>query len=248
MPAVPLDWGPADERRSRLAEIVHDSFRAMVLSEGYPCVGAKSALRRDDYRFGLYPELGSADAARRLVRDLTAFVDDHERAPRERSGTEFTSFVASFRGPVVSGEAEFERLLWAQLEALHERDRREWDPSVDADPASPCFSFSVAGTAFFIIGLHAASSRRARRFAWPTLVFNPHEQFERLRAEGLMDGITETIRERERALQGTVNPMVQKFGERSEARQYSGRAVGDDWQCPFAAGAGSGREAESGHD
>jgi FPC/CPF motif-containing protein YcgG len=41
------------------------------------------------------------------------------------------------------------------------------------------------------------------------------------------------VREREIALQGSLNPNLADFGERSEARQYSGRAVEDQWRCPF---------------
>jgi FPC/CPF motif-containing protein YcgG len=64
-------------------------------------------------------------------------------------------------------------------------------------------------------------------------VFNPHEQFERLRADGKWKHMQETIRERDVQLQGTINPMLSDFGERSEARQYSGRAVDEDWRAPF---------------
>jgi hypothetical protein len=33
---------------------------------------------------------------------------------------------------------------------------------------------------------------------------------------------------------GTANPMLAQHGSVSAARQYSGRAVGADWQCPFS--------------
>ncbi len=42
-------------------------------------------------------------------------------------------------------------------------------------------------------------------------------------------------RAREMAFQGSINPMLKNFGERSEASQYSGRAVSDNWPCPFHA-------------
>jgi FPC/CPF motif-containing protein YcgG len=90
--------------------------------------------------------------------------------------------------------------------------------------------------AFFVVGLHPASSRFARRFAWPTLVFNAHHQFERLRSEGGYARMQEVIRARERKLQGTLNPNLGDFGVRSEARQYSGRPVQEGWRCPFHAG------------
>ena len=107
-------------------------------------------------------------------------------------------------------------------------------PAVSDDPSDPAFAFSFAGTAFFIVGLHAASSRAARRFAWPTLVFNPHRQFDRLRESQRFSRFQHVIREAERNLQGSINPMLADFGDRSEASQYSGRRVAPDWKCPFS--------------
>ena len=67
----------------------------------------------------------------------------------------------------------------------------------------------------------------------PTLVFNLHDQFEQLRKEGRYERMRERILDRDAALAGSVNPMLARFGEESEARQYSGRQVGKDWDCPF---------------
>ena len=147
---------------------------------------------------------------------------------------EFSSFVVVFRGPLDLTEREFETCLWLQLRQLHEADRSDWDTGVSPDPNDPHFSFSFAGQAFYVIGMHAHSSREARRFPWPTLVFNPHEQFERLRTEKKWKRMQQLIRGREFALQGTINPMLSDFGEQSEARQYSGRVVEEDWQAPFS--------------
>jgi FPC/CPF motif-containing protein YcgG len=81
--------------------------------------------------------------------------------------------------------------------------------------------------------MHAYSSRFARRFAWPTLIFNPHEQFERMRQDGTWRRMRETIRQRDVMLQGNVNPMLSDFGETSEAQQYSGRVVEKVWHPQF---------------
>ena len=43
----------------------------------------------------------------------------------------------------------------------------------------------------------------------------------------------EIIIERDVALAGDVNPMLARHGEASEAKQYSGRRVDADWNCPF---------------
>ena len=84
-----------------------------------------------------------------------------------------------------------------------------------------------------MVGLHPHASRPARRFPNPTLVFNLHDQFERLREKGIYERMRERILDRDKELAGDINPMLARHGESSEARQYSGRVVEDDWQCPF---------------
>ncbi|MBA2353697.1 MAG: YqcI/YcgG family protein [Acidobacteria bacterium] len=215
---------------SPLTAFVHDGFRSLTLNEHFSCVGAKAAIRQGGYRFGLFEALGSPASCAGLAKDLFSFIQD-----RETLHTDFQTFVASFAGPLPADELAFERLLWATLQHLHELDaaQYDWTEGVAADTADPHFSFSFAQTAFFVVGLHAASSRVTRRFAWPTLIFNPHDQFDRLRSSGRYPRMQQVIREAERTLQGSVNPMLTEFGERSEASQYSGRQVGSDWQCPF---------------
>jgi FPC/CPF motif-containing protein YcgG len=46
-------------------------------------------------------------------------------------------------------------------------------------------------------------------------------------------GMREKIVTRYEALAGSRNPMFQKFGEASEAVQYSGRIVEGAWECPY---------------
>ena len=65
------------------------------------------------------------------------------------------------------------------------------------------------------------------------MVFNLHDQFETLRAEGKYEGMREKILVRDEALAGSRNPMLARHGDASEARQYSGRAVDEAWRCPF---------------
>ena len=218
------------EPASALTQLVHDGFRALALSEHFACVGGRAAVRQETYKFGLYEHMATTASTAALANDLRAFLADDDLR-----GKPLTAFVASFVAPVPADEDAFEALLWATLQQLHHCDDHPWASGGQSDPDDPAFSFSFAGTGFFVVGLHANSSRFSRRFAWTTLVFNPHEQFDRLRSEGRYRRFRDVIRTRDVALQGTVNPMLQDFGERSEARQYSGRAVGDDWKCPFHA-------------
>lgn len=220
---------------SALARRAHDGFRAHVLDPAFSCVGGKAAVNNNTYRFGFYADMGAPAATAGLAYDLWEYVRE-----RPSFGTEYATFVASFAGPTIIGEWQWEKLLWTQLQRLHDLDQlhHTWDPTVGSEPADPDFSFSLAETAFFIIGLHPASSRLARRFAWPTIVFNAHAQFEQLREQNQFERVRETIRARDYKLQGSLNPNLSNYGERSEARQYSGRAVEENWRCPFHARVG----------
>lgn len=218
----------ATSRTSLTAAAMHGALRAFVCDPQYPCVGAKSAFNNGSYRLGIYDRLGGASATAALARDLAAFT----RTMHEIDGA-FATFVAMFETPRISDELGFERSLWSQLQALHDADAAPWDPSVSADPSDPKFSFSFAGTAFFLIGMHPGSSRVSRKFPWPTLIFNPHSQFEQLRQAGKYGRMQTVIRDRDQTLQGCPNAALSDFGASSAARQYSGRAVEPDWRAPF---------------
>lgn len=213
-------------------EAIDAAFRAFVGDAAFPCLAGKGVLHRRAYRLGVYGALGDDRPTERarFAGALASFVGG---LPEDAS--RFAAFVAVFPDRAPTSEHEFERRLWIELERLHAADATglEWDRSVSADPESPRFSFSFAGRAMFVVGMHPCSSRLARRFAWPALVFNPRAQFARLRETGHYERLRSAVREREIALQGTLNPNLADFGQASEARQYSGRATESDWRCPF---------------
>jgi uncharacterized protein len=223
-PSRPAEAAPA------LVKFVHGQVRVMVLEPEFICIGARATLLRGSYRFGMYEQLNSRAATAGLGHDLFTFVQD-----LQTMDSDFTTFIASFKGPMPHDEKHFESLVWDQLQNLHEMDAafHRWDPSVSDDPQDPRFSFSFAECAFFIIGMHAGSSRWSRRFAWPTLVFNAHHQFEKLREKGQYQNFQRTIRAKDVELQGNHNPNLGDFGKVSDARQYSGRLTEEDWKCPF---------------
>jgi FPC/CPF motif-containing protein YcgG len=204
-------------------------FRAFVGDDGFPCLAGKGAVNRGDHTMGIYPSLGSAESARLLASDLHHFVDG---LPADGAG--LRAFAAVFLDEAPMDELAFERRLWLQLQSLHEADAyADWDPTASSDGDDARFSFSFGGRALFVVGLHAGSSRLSRRFGWPTLMFNPRAQFDRLKAEGRFERLRNRVRERDVALQGSMNPNLADFGHASEARQYSGRAVEAAWRCPF---------------
>ena len=206
-------------------------FKAFVANPKFPCVGAKSAMNRDRMRFGLYDTLSGEEAARTLCEQLADFSG---RYPKP--GTDPVSYVAMFRDPVAN-EDEFHRQLWTHLQAMHDIDSAShpWDHAVSADADDAQFSFSIASRAFFVVGLHPHASRLARRAPFPCLVFNFHDQFEAMRQDGRYAKLQDAIRARDVALQGDINPVLARFGEASEAHQYSGRAACDADPVAFLA-------------
>ncbi len=206
---------------------VHSALRAVILDPEFPCLGARSAVNRGSYRFAFYDELDSEVTTHALARDLQTFVDEQPSLAGD-----FTTLIASFEHPKKLDMDEFEVRLWSQLRRLHDVDGSPWDPTVSRDPDDGTFSFSFAGEAFFIVGLSPTSSRWGRRFPWPTLAFNPHAQFEDLRENGQFERLQHAVRDRDLLLEGDLNPNLADFGTHTEARQYSGRPVEDDWRCP----------------
>lgn len=211
---------------------MRDQLSEFIAAPQFPCVGAKSALCRHRMRFAEYGALSSRADAASLCAELVAFA-----AEFPEPGHVPVSLVAMFREQMPD-EVAFEGALWDHLQAMHEADRSqfEWDAMVDSDPSKSDFSMSIGGRAFFVVGLHPAASRLARQAPFPCLVFNFHDQFESLKRSGKYQTMQAAIRVRDIALQGSVNPVLSRFGDASEARQYAGRSVGPDWVCPFHAG------------
>ena len=203
-------------------------FEDFILVEDHPCIMAQSVFTQKQVDFHVYEGLGTTAAAENLLKDLKSYLTKYDFGSND-----FFTFVAAFRNDESFSEQEFEQQLWQQLQLIHEIDDAPWDSDVSPDKESTNFSFSTAGKAFYIVGMHPGSSRMARQSPFPVMVFNLHWQFEKLREMGAYDNVRDKIRERDRDLQGDNNPMLEDFGKKSEARQYSGRKVEETWRCPF---------------
>lgn len=205
---------------------------SFIAAAGFPCVGAKAALNRGGMEFVVARDFRSAWDDLRILPALIDLSKRYRAEPKQ-----FQSLVVIFEEGAPADEVEFEQLLWERLTSLSDKD--EWlgqlpDTRVAHDPDDPHFALSFGGEAFFVVGLHPKASRPARRFDFPAMVFNLHDQFERLRQQGRYDKLRGTILERDIELAGSANPMLDSHGAVSAARQYSGRAVDEGWQCPFS--------------
>lgn len=209
-----------------------EKFENLVRSAEFPCVGAKSALNKSQMHFVVADDICSAWDDLRILSQITALAWRYRDKPDL-----FQTLVVIYRKTDNLSERRFERAVWDRLQSLSDKD--EWlgqpvDSRISSNPEDPHFAVSFGGEAFFVVGLHPNASRPARRFEHPVMVFNLHDQFEVLRAEGRYDGLRNTILKRDEMLAGSMNPMLAQHGEISAARQYSGRAVEDDWACPFS--------------
>jgi len=211
---------------------VNEAIKEKIGDIDYPCVGAKASLNSNEYRLGIYGELGEHTTTQNLGADLRKYIQE-----TEESQSDYLTLIAVFTDEGHS-EIGFEKKLWSQIQMLHdsEKGKRKWDPHVSNDPEDPNFSFSYDGTAFFIVGLHPNASRKARRFPFTALAFNLHRQFVKLRDNDQFERMRDIIRTRDLAYDGSMNPMLEDFGKASEAAQYSGRKTEKNWKCPFQAG------------
>jgi len=207
------------------------TLRRHVADTQFPCLGAKSALNTGMLSIHAAWRIDSAwddVAIHEALRDWSA----QYRA--EASG--LRSFAVVFSGPVDLDEEGFEAAMWDRLNSFAAKDAwrgQPWDPAISSDPEDPHFSLSFGGEAYFVVGLHPRASRPARRLDRPAMVFNLHDQFERLREQQRYEKLRAAILARDARLAGSINPMLARHGESSEARQYSGRMVDGDWKCPF---------------
>jgi len=227
MPETPMfPW--RHQAQAELETLLHGH----VAARDFPCVGAKAALAKGTLNVLACTSIGSAWDDMRIHDGLLRFAAAYRDDPAL-----FRSFAVVFEGPDDLDEDAFEAALWRRIQSLSDKDvwrGQDYDARVSHDPDSPHFSLSFGGEAFFVVGLHPHASRPARRFARPTMVFNLHDQFTTLRAEGRYENMREKIMVRDEAYAGSRNPMLTRHGTLSEARQYSGRIVDEAWRCPFA--------------
>ena len=210
---------------------IQKHFENFIRDSDFPCVGAKSALSRGTLKVIICWSINSGWDDVRIHRELLEWAYDYRGDPQL-----FKSLAFIFPASPRLGEKAFEEAMWTRVQSLADKDAwlsQPYDDRVSSDPQDPHFSLSFGGEAFFVVGMHPQASRPARRTPWPVLVFNLHDQFEKLREEGRYEKIRETILDRDEALAGSANPMLARHGETSEALQYSGRLIEGNWECPF---------------
>jgi FPC/CPF motif-containing protein YcgG len=209
-----------------------EEYLDFIRDKDFPCIAAKAAVAENQIKIFVADHLAYTKDDVEILNFLYCFVDEYRAAEKT-----YHSAVIIFKEPEECSEEMFSNLLWKKLQSISNLDAAKyaWDRRVEQDVASPAFSFSIKEEAFYVIGLHVNSSRKSRQFKYPSLVFNPHDQFEKLRASNKYTAMKDAVRKRDVKLSGSVNPMLADFGKSSEVFQYSGLRYDSNWKCPFAA-------------
>ncbi|MDB5201433.1 MAG: hypothetical protein JWQ27_842 [Ferruginibacter sp.] len=211
-------------------EDIINEYKAFIGAAAFPCIAAKAALSRQQVNCFVTGSMYCPHFDKAILDFLYQFTDQL-RASEDM----YHSAAIIFTDLFPEDEAAFDQLLWQRLQSLSDLDAKNYgyDKRVSADPTAADFSFSLKGEAYYIIGLHPNSSRRARSFKYPVLVFNSHAQFEALRETTKYDQMKKVVRKRDTLYSGSVNPMLEDFGTGSEVFQYSGREYPAGWECPL---------------
>ena len=201
-----------------------------ISNKNFPCIGAKASLAKNQVQCMVAGNMACPASDAAIVDFLYQFTDNYRN-----TGHLFYSAAVIFTGPENITEDIFETLLWQRLQAFSNLDaaRFGYDKRVSPDPASAEFSFSLKEEAYFILGLHAASSRTSRQFKYPALIFNPHAQFKQMKETNKYEMIKQAVRKRDNQFSGSVNPMLSDHGKSPEILQYSGKNYGSSFTCPL---------------
>lgn len=189
-----------------------------IMSKTFPCIMAKAVQKAGLFQVvSLDSNTEPKTNVKIVMKQLEAFLVKYREKPNRLS-----SFILSFKESKL-GFDEFESYFWNLLAALRifDKGRFKYDERVSSNPRDPHFSYSLQKEAFFILMLHPDSPRFARQTT-PTIVFNPHQQFEKLRKNGTYMKVRNMIRKRDVSLQGSINPTLKDFGVDSEILQYTG--------------------------
>jgi FPC/CPF motif-containing protein YcgG len=209
---------------------LQEKYINFILNKNFPCIGAKAALGKKQLHCIVAGNMACPADDKAILDFLYDFTDKYRLSPGH-----FHSAAILFDGPEILSEEIFETLLWQRLQALADLDaaRFGYDKRVSPDTASPDFSFSLKEEAFFILGMHPFSSRAARRFDHPALIFNPHAQFEEMKKTNKYYMIQQAVRKRDLVFSGSINPMLNDHGKSPETLQYSGKNYKEPLQCPL---------------
>lgn len=213
-----------------MEDVFKSKLNSIILQNNFPCIMAKAIAQKGFFKTFSIPNLNK-ESVEVALKKLQSFVSEMKSRNEKLS-----SCAVVIQDENLVDFESFEKSFWSFLKEMNSLDKKTYkpDPTVDADPTSSNFSYSIKEESFFIIALHPKSPRWARRFSYPTIVFNPHKQFTELRKKGTFNKIRDLIRVKDKLLQGTENKMLKNFGEKSEVYQYLGKDYNNNAPIPLS--------------
>jgi len=141
-----------------------------------PSLMTRLALKKKEYRIGVYQRLGEKTLITELRRDLLYYQQE-----QERTDSPYLSMIAVFEDVRFESEAAFQRALRKHLSYLIKEkayliEEKDLRPSAD----EKAFFFHFEGLPYSVTGMHPGSPHPSRQFYRPALIFNLCEQFEAL--------------------------------------------------------------------
>lgn len=206
-----------------------EEILSFIQHPSFPCLMAKAVARTGNLTVHEAQDLSELNSLS-ILQSLYEFIDTfNNNLPK------LSSFCLVIKDKSLLSFEAFEDSFWRFLKTMDLKDKNLYphDPRVSSDPRNERYSYSLKSEALFLFALHPEGPRFARRFKYPAIVFNPHIQFEKLRQSGIFKRVRDLIRGRDMALQGSVNPMMKDFGDRSEIYQYMGRPYAHEDHIPL---------------
>lgn len=165
------------ETRSAVQEIDEKLYQ-LATETHHPRLITRLAIKRKEYRIGVYKQLGEKELASELRKDLLYF-----QSEQENSESPYLTFIAFFSDSRFESEGAFEMALWKQFSYLMtEKEFADlWSSHFNSIREENDIRLQFDGLSYSVIGMHPYHSKESRRFFAPILVFNLFEQIEQMK-------------------------------------------------------------------
>ncbi len=149
------------------ANRVNEKISAFVGDQNNSQVDELHFVKNNDYRVGIYGELGRGNHADALAQDILSFAKEQ----KQESSLDL-SFWAVFYDATILSEAEFQEKLWQELNcfANSHQIRKAFEIEFKRDSKNN-INFKIGHDTYMITGMHNECPANARRFQYATLVF-----------------------------------------------------------------------------
>lgn len=207
---------------------LHNSLRGMCMHSHYPCPGAQMVFLNSDERIAVFEGLTDNNIYQ-VCFSLSCYILEYLSGD---TGNDLT-FILMFKELRRWTKGSFRKHFWKFLKNISQLQDKYYPYAKGYSPVlkDKNFSFSFGEVANYIAAFFADSPRVTRRFAYTALIFNPHDQFNKLKESGKFVSFQKSVDIKDHRLQGSNNESLTDFGEQSEWPQYD--SIDGSSGCPI---------------